>query len=72
MGVAGSVTPEAFERVAPGWRGSAYPGFGWLEEAHPEGGAKTFPSATLPGLVDLYRCFPGYRFATPTGCNAVL
>ena len=35
--------PEAFEPIAPGWRGSAYLGFGSLEETHPEGGAKTSP-----------------------------
>jgi hypothetical protein len=24
-------TPEALKPIAPGWRGSAYPGLGWLE-----------------------------------------
>ena len=33
-------TPEALERIAPGWRGSAYPGFGVGMDTHPEGGAK--------------------------------
>ena len=44
------VTPEALKPVAPGWRGSAYPGLGRLKESHPEGGAKAPFSYPPPGL----------------------
>jgi hypothetical protein len=58
-------TPEALKPVAPGWRGSAYPGLGWLEYPHPEGGAKVAIFCNPSRVDDPFRRFPGYRFATP-------
>jgi hypothetical protein len=42
------------ERVAPGWRDSAYPGFPVLKETHPEGGAKLRMLQPLPGELSHY------------------
>ena len=56
------VTPEALKPVAPGWRGSAYPGLGHVKESHPEGGAKaSFSYPPPPSRVgDPFRRFPGF------------
>ena len=54
------VTPEALKPVAPGWRGSAYPGLGHVKESHPEGGAKASFSSPPSWVGDPFRRFPGF------------
>jgi len=46
-----SARRRRFQTIAPGWRGSAYPGFVRQEDPHPEGGAKLPLSATPSGLM---------------------
>ena len=55
-----SRTPEALQRIAPGWRDRAYPGFCVLKGTHPEGGAKIpAPSCNPFRVGNPFRRFPG-------------
>jgi hypothetical protein len=55
-----SVTPEALQPIAPGWRDRAYPGSCVWRSTHPEGGAKIpAPSCNPSRVGDPFRRFPG-------------